>query len=68
MITHDCPHEARKQLFGIDEKSITTNGLQAMFESHQPDLWVFGHHHKSKNELINGTRFICLTELETMVI
>ncbi len=68
MITHDCPHEARQKLFGINEKSITTNGLQAMFENHQPELWVFGHHHCSKNEVINGTRFICLAELETMVI
>jgi len=68
MITHDCPHEARENLFGITDKSLTTNGLQAMFENHQPDLWVFGHHHKSKNEVINGTRFICLAELETMVI
>lgn len=68
MITHDCPHEAKQNLFGINEKSITTNGLQAMFESHQPELWVFGHHHKSKNEVINGTRFICLAELETMAL
>lgn len=68
MITHDCPHEARQNLFGINEKSITTNGLQAMFENHQPELWVFGHHHKSKNEVINGTRFICLAELETMAL
>lgn len=68
MITHDCPHEAREKLFGINEKSITTNGLQAMFENHQPELWVFGHHHKSKNEVINGTRFICLAELETMTL
>ena len=55
MITHDCPHEARQSLFGITE-------------NHQPELWVFGHHHKSKNEVINGTRFICLAELETMAI
>ena len=68
MITHDCPHEARKQLFGINEKTITTNGLQMMFENHQPDLWIFGHHHRSKNEIINRTRFIYLAELETMVI
>lgn len=28
MITHDCPQEVRKTLFGIEEKSITSNGLQ----------------------------------------
>lgn len=65
MITHDCPHSVREALFHIQDKSLTTNGLEAMFQLHQPDLWIFGHHHKSVNELINGTRFICLAELET---
>jgi predicted phosphodiesterase len=68
MITHDCPDYARRYLFGTRDKSITSNGLQQMFESHQPDIWVFGHHHRSKNETINGTRFICLAELQTMVL
>lgn len=68
MITHDCPDYARRYLFGIREKSITSNGLQSMFEMHQPQLWIFGHHHRSKNEEINGTRFICLAELETMTL
>ena len=65
IVSHDCPHEVRKHIFGIHEKSITSNGLQGMFELHQPDIWLFGHHHKSKDERINGTRFICLAELET---
>lgn len=68
MITHDCPQVVRQHLFGITEKSMTSNGLQAMFENHQPELWVFGHHHKSKDVVINGTRFVCLAELETMVV
>jgi predicted phosphodiesterase len=68
MITHDCPDYARRYLFGIREKSITSNGFQMMFENHQPDIWVFGHHHRSKNQVINGTRFICLAELETMIL
>lgn len=66
VISHDCPHEIRKLLFGIEAKSITTNGLQVMFEIHKPELWVFGHHHTSVNEVIDGTRFRCLAELETM--
>ena len=68
VITHDCPQQVRSQLFGINEKSITSNGLQAMFEIHQPDLWIFGHHHKFKNEPINGTRFMCLAELDCFII
>lgn len=65
MITHDCPQIVREYLFNIYDKSITSNGLDAMFEVHQPEIWVFGHHHKSKDVQINGTRFICLSELET---
>lgn len=49
-------------------KSQTRTMLQKMFEEHKPELWIFGHHHKSKDEVINGTRFICLDELETFEI
>lgn len=74
IISHDCPEEVRASFFGIDpkinprDKSITTQGLQGLFEIHQPDLWVFGHYHKSKDEIVNGTRFICLAELETFIL
>jgi predicted phosphodiesterase len=68
IVSHECPQKIRNMLFGIQEKSITTNGMQSMLESHQPDLWIFGHHHESRNELIAGTRFICLNELETYLI
>ena len=64
VVSHDCPDDVRKALFNIKDKSITSTGLQFMFEIHQPKLWIFGHHHKSKNEVINGTKFICLDELE----
>lgn len=60
VVTHDCPQSVRQQLFKYEEKSRTSNGLQAMFELHQPDMWVFGHYHTAKDEIINGTRFICL--------
>ncbi len=68
VISHDCPQSVMERLFGYPEKSQTRQMLQAMFEEHQPDLWVFGHHHKSKDEMINGTRFVCLSELETLTI
>jgi predicted phosphodiesterase len=68
MITHDCPHDIRNMMWGINDKSITSNGLQFMMESHQPDLWIFGHHHNPIDEVINGIRFICLGELETIII
>jgi Icc-related predicted phosphoesterase len=68
VVTHDCPHIIRQTLFGITQKSTTTNGLQGMFDFHQPKLWVFGHHHESKDVIIKGTRFICLAELETLIL
>lgn len=66
MLSHDCPQSVCEQLFGYTDKPLTRQGLQVMFENHQPDLWIFGHHHHSKNEVINGTNFICLKELEWM--
>lgn len=68
VISHDCPHSVRHSLFGITDKSITSNGLEGMFSYHQPKLWVFGHHHQSKDVNIKGTRFICLAELETLIL
>jgi Icc-related predicted phosphoesterase len=64
MTTHECPQSIRDYLFGIKERSITSMALETMFQIHQPDLWIFGHHHISKNEIINGTKFICLEELQ----
>jgi len=66
--THDCPQSVMEHFFGYQEKSRTRQLLQACFEAHQPDLWVFGHHHRSKFDIINGTKFKCLSELETYEI
>jgi hypothetical protein len=35
-----------------------------MFDQWQPELWVFGHYHFSRNFKIGKTRFLCLNELE----
>jgi predicted phosphodiesterase len=66
VVSHDCPQSVMQSLFGYPEKSQTRNMLQAMFNEHKPDLWVFGHHHQSKDVNVLGTRFVCLNELETM--
>ena len=68
MITHDCPQEVRDYMFRIKDKSLTSNGLQSMFEIHQPDIWIFGHHHKDRVETINGTKFICLGECKYLTL
>lgn len=64
VVSHDCPFFIRETLFGYDNKTITSSGLQQCFEIHQPDLWIFGHHHESLDLKISGTNFICLNELE----
>ena len=66
VVSHDCPLDAAIALFNPWDggRSFTTQGLQACFEIHQPDLWIFGHWHRSKDEKIGGTRFVCLAELE----
>ena len=68
MVTHDCPEIARILLFNINEPTRTTQALQTMFEIHQPKLWIFGHHHTSRDTIIKGTRFVCLAEFQYMDI
>jgi predicted phosphodiesterase len=68
IITHDCPQEICIGLFGITDRSRTRQCFQSIFESHQPEIWLFGHHHRSKNITIEGTKFICLAELETYTL
>jgi len=65
MFSHTCPSSVKKQLFNYDESSRTEQALQFMFELHQPELHFFGHFHSHRDEVINGTRFICLAELQT---
>lgn len=68
VITHDCPREVSFSLFGITSDSRTSIFLQKIFEIHQPKLWLFGHHHKSKTLFLGDTKFMCLNELETTTI
>lgn len=73
MITHDCPISLYEILFDINPNSInynnsTAKSLQFMFDLHQPELWIFGHHHKSITKTVQKTKFICLNELETIEI
>lgn len=77
MITHDGPDLVTKHMFtdaglgmpGMGHiKTRTGDYLQRMFEEHQPELWIFGHWHRTKTEVINGTKFMCLGELKTTVV
>jgi predicted phosphodiesterase len=68
VVSHDCPQEIMKQLFGYPEKSQTRTMLQAMLNEHQPDVWIFGHFHTTIRIKIHNTEFICLNELEKFTI
>jgi len=68
IVSHDCPETTRKIMFNIQNKTKTSTGLEHMFSMHQPKLWIFGHHHVSRDVVINKTRFICLNELEPFLI
>lgn len=68
VLSHECPADAVEQMFGITSSSNTAKGLQALFDIHQPKLWVFGHHHKSCRKVIEGTEFVCLAEGESLWI
>lgn len=76
MVTHDCPEDVAAEvsrLAGVTKldprfASRTRQAFQSMWSAHSPELWVFGHWHHSFDAVLNGTRFVCLAELETMVI
>lgn len=70
VLSHDCPNVVMEELFGYEkiDKTITGSALSQCFELHKPDVWIFGHHHRSVNKTIDGTKFICLDELEILEI
>jgi len=66
VITHDCPAIMANEINSHYQwdKSKTRQALDRMFETHKPSVWVFGHHHIDMVRDIEGTRFICLDELQ----
>ena len=64
MVTHDFPHSVAEKLFrgmgGYPIKATRTSyALDKMLYEHQPEIWLGGHWHESKNIVIDKTRFIC---------
>jgi predicted phosphodiesterase len=61
VVTHECPASACDRLFHLrDKPSLTSLALDAMFEIHQPKMWVFGHHHVSLVKKYRETLFCCV--------
>jgi len=68
VITHDCPENIAHQMVpdgGRVFQNNTTWALQELLNIHEPDLWLFGHWHKSRTIQYGKTKFMCLNELET---
>lgn len=66
IFSHDCPTEIMNMLSSHHthfKPSVTNQALQIAFEAHQPELWMFGHHHVFSDLKHKNTRFICLPEL-----
>lgn len=69
IVSHDCPEIMYQTVcHNCNILGTTPKLLQEVLNVHQPDLWIFGHHHKSLNKQIGKTKFICLNELETYII
>lgn len=75
MLTHDCPHSISKLIgnpdtlkyFGYNPdtfQTITQNALDFMLANHEPELWIFGHYHKTWIEKVGKTTFICVNMLD----
>lgn len=66
MITHTAPIGIPAGPMGfriLGNGARTELALQEMLEIHRPKFWIFGHWHKNFDKIIDGTRFICLNEL-----
>lgn len=71
MLSHECPESVVWKSFSWYRKeypSRTREALDSMLSIHAPDVWIFGHWHKHIDHVIDGTRFICLDELQTLSI
>lgn len=71
VFSHECPKSiipfvASMKTWGgtVIEPSSTAKFLQVLLDEHQPELWIFGHHHVNwEAEYKSITKFICLAEL-----
>jgi hypothetical protein len=81
--THDCPDQFFRHLFNLGpilpndgptafgrklHPTRTGQALAAAWDAHKPELWIFGHHHRSVQKVLDGTRLVCLDELETLEV
>jgi hypothetical protein len=71
VISHDCPLSVLKCLHArlfSPNGSFTNQLLDEMWNIHQPNKWIFGHHHMDVSIKLDDTEFICLDELSSLEI
>jgi predicted phosphodiesterase len=71
VVTHECPSDVACLLFNHVRyrelnPSRTSQALSSLLFIHRPEVWIFGHWHQRRDQVIEGTRFICLEELGTI--
>lgn len=66
VVSHDCPGIVSAAMFNKTDRTRTRQLLGEMFARWKPRYHIFGHWHESKRMEIQGTKFICLAELETL--
>jgi len=68
VLSHDAPLDMYAPMFSYYGKRIiptlTSRELNGLFYIHQPEKWIFGHHHLSVTQDNRGCEFRCLNELE----
>lgn len=75
VISHGCPESiipdvaSYKTYNGqVLTPSSTAKHFQALFDIHQPKMWIFGHYHNSRVIKKGRCTFRCLSELEVYEI
>jgi len=67
VVTHECPTAIKEyavsNIAKFNKPSRTELALQAMFNAHQPEFWIFGHHHVRVEARLHGTHFVGLDEM-----
>lgn len=73
VFTYDAPYQLYEELIGIGRNGFgpirpnpTCLMLDECFRRWQPQLWLFGHHHRDYTTWKGHTHFKCLQELQTM--
>lgn len=66
MLSHECPTIVKSSLLSVNSLPITSRterALQAMFDAHQPEIWLHGHYHVFKTQIIDETLFVSLKDV-----